>query len=265
MLSVLPFMLRRGALYFKSHCFKMHTWRAVLGAMALGVNAFAVIRVPLLKNTCISFTEPLLVLSLAAVFLREKIDSARLGCTLLGLLGIVVVTYQDFSTFNVWIALPILSTLMYAIITLVARKLADEDPIPTMLFYFSLGTSLLLLIPALMTWSPVSLKQLGLLALLGMGGNLIQVCMFKAFEASDVSALMPLRYLELVFTFLFGYFLFHQVPAGTTWIGSVIIIASAMLITILEKRKERVCLSAPVEVFPKVKEALEETKSKISL
>lgn len=239
-LSVLPFMLSRGLFYFRAHSPKMHVWRAVLGAVALGVNAFALIRVPLLKNTCISFTEPLLVLILAALFLREKVDLARLGCTLLGLLGIVTVTYSDFATFNVWIVLPILSTFMYAVITLIARKLSDKDPIPTMLFYFGIGTSLLLLIPALLTWRPVSLGQLGLLTILGVNGNLIQVCMLKAFCTSDVSALMPLRYTELIFTFLFGYFLFHQVPAPTTWIGSFIIIASAMLITLLERRKERV-------------------------
>lgn len=239
-LSVLPFMFSRGRLYFRAHSPKMHAWRALLGAIALGVNAFALIRVPLLKNTCISFTEPLLVLLLAALFLREKIDSARLGCTLLGLVGIVTVTYSDFATFNAWIVLPLLSTLMYAVITLIARKLSDEDPIPTMLFYFGVGTSFLLLIPALATWHSVSLKQLGLLIVLGVNGNLIQVCMLKAFCTSDVSALMPLRYTELIFTFLFGYFLFNQIPALTTWIGSLIIVASAMLITILERRKERV-------------------------
>lgn len=239
-LSVLPFMLPRGLFYFRSRSLKMHTWRAVLGAAALGLNACAVVRVPLLKNTCISFTEPLLVLALAALFLREKIDAARLGCTLLGLLGILIVTYSDFATFNAWIIFPILSTLMYALITLIARKLSDEDPILTLLFYFGMGTSLLLFVPALATWQPVSLKQWGLLTVLGINGNLVQVCMLKAFCTSDVSALMPLRYTELIFTFLFGYFLFHQVPVPATWIGSFIIVMSAMLITILERRKERI-------------------------
>lgn len=240
MLSVLPFMIPQGLRYFRTDRLGQHALRAGLGALALGASTYAVAKVPLMKNTCISFLEPMMVLPLAALFLGERVDRARWGCTLLGLVGLLFVTYQDFESFNGWIALPLLATFLFAVSTLISRAMVfKKEHITTLLFYFGLGTSLLFLIPALQVWKPLTGSQIALLTLLGINGNLIQVCMFKAFKVADVSAFMPLRYGKLIFTFLFGALLFHQIPTSMTWLGGLIIIISALLIAFLEKQKEQ--------------------------
>jgi drug/metabolite transporter (DMT)-like permease len=64
--------------------------------------------------------------------------------------------------------------------------------------------------------------------------------MFKAYAISEAAPLMPLRYLEFVLSFLAGLLFFHQTAEINTFIGCFIIIASSIVITIAEKRKERV-------------------------
>lgn len=235
--SVLPWMLPKGLTYFRTKKAGLHFWRGVLGAVAIGSVTISVIKMPLMKNTCLSFTEPLFLLPLAALFLKEKISTARVACSLLGMLGIVVVTYQDIAMYNFWVVLPLLSAFMFAVITVIARKMADDEPLPTLLFYFGLVTSLVLLVPAMKVWQPLTLRTLFFLTLLGINGNLVQVCMFQAFKCSDVSGFMPLRYMEALFTFSLGYLFFRQIPPATTWLGGVLILLAAFLITRAEQRR----------------------------
>ncbi|MDR1907237.1 MAG: DMT family transporter [Holosporales bacterium] len=238
MISVLPFMLPKGSFYFKTKMPSMHMLRAIIGAVAIGSVTYSVVNIPLLKNTCIFFSEPIMFLLLASIFLKEKVDFARWGCTLLGFLGIIIITYEDFKTFNYWIWVPILGTFSFSLITLIARKMSEDEHMYTLLFYFGLGTSILFFFPAILVWKPLTWGQLGLLIFIGVNGNLMQVCMFHAFKFSDVSAFLPLRSTEMLFTFLFGYYIFNQVPGVATIVGGVVIAVGALLLTVLEKKKE---------------------------
>jgi S-adenosylmethionine uptake transporter len=107
----------------------------------------------------------------------------------------------------------------------------------TMLFYFAIGTTLITLVPALMVWKTPSWYQLGMLALLGIGGNLIQVCMIRAFSATDASALSPFRYVEFVFSALFGFLFFFEIPTMVTLAGAAFIIAGTAYISYYETKK----------------------------
>lgn len=240
MVSVLPWMLPRGSFYFKTKQLGMHFWRGAIGALAIGSMTLALLKMPLMKNTCLSFTEPLFFLPLGAIFLKEHVTGQRIVCSLLGMLGIVAITYQDFATFNYWALVSLFGAFSFAVITVIARKMADEEPLVTMLFYFGLVTSLVFLVPALSVWKPVGWLQLGLLLMLGINGNLVQVCMFQAFKCSEISAFMPLRYVEAIFTFAAGFFLFHQVPPLQTWIGGSLITLGALWMTLIERRQDRV-------------------------
>jgi S-adenosylmethionine uptake transporter len=86
-------------------------------------------------------------------------------------------------------------------------------------------------------WKMPTLGELSLLFLLGTGANLIQVCLFKAFSATEASSLVPFRYTELVFAVLFGYILFSELPVLRTFIGAGIIIASTLYMSYAEMRK----------------------------
>ncbi len=78
--SVLPWMLPKGLTYFRTKKAGLHFWRGVLGAVAIGSVTISVIKMPLMKNTCLSFTEPLFLLPLAALFEGKKL--ARPSCGL---------------------------------------------------------------------------------------------------------------------------------------------------------------------------------------
>jgi S-adenosylmethionine uptake transporter len=238
MVSILPLMVSNGLTLFKTQRPMMHALRAVLGAVALGLCCYSVNIMPLSENTTIMFCEPLFFLPLAYVLLKEKVDAPRWIATIIGFIGLMIILRPGTEAFRIVAFVPMTAAILFALSNVMVKKMTGEHA-STMLFYFGVGTTLFALIPLPFFWQMPTLSELGLLILLGIGGNMIQVCLFRAFSATEASALAPFRYVEFIISALFGYLLFSQIP--TVWIfgGAALITVSTFYITIMETRKER--------------------------
>jgi len=236
MISILPLMVSSGVTLFKTERPMMHALRAILGAVALGLCCYSVNIMPLSENTTIMFCEPLFLLPLAYIFLKEKVDAPRWIATIAGFIGLMIILRPGTDAFRIVAFVPMTAAILFALSNIMVKKMTGEHA-STMLFYFGVGTTLFGLIPLPFFWEMPTLNELGLLVLLGIGGNMIQVCLFRAFSATEASALAPFRYVEFIISALVGYILFSQIP--TVWIfgGGIFITLSILYITIIETRK----------------------------
>jgi S-adenosylmethionine uptake transporter len=239
MLAVIPLMLSHGTTLFKTSRPWMHFWRAILGVGAIGGACWSVNLMPLSDNTIIMSSQPFFFLPMAVIFLREKVDLSRWIAILIGFIGLLIMFQPGAEAFRVVAFVPIAAAILFAMSDVVAKKMVTTENTQTMLFYFAVGTTLITLIPAIYVWQTPSWYQLGMLALLGIGGNLIQVCMIRAFSATDASALMPFRYTEYVFSALLGFVLFLEIPTLVTIFGAAFVIAGTAYISYYETRKDR--------------------------
>ena len=64
------------------------------------------------------------------------------------------------------------------------------------------------------------------------------MCLFRAYSATDASALAPFRYTEFIVAATFGFVFFGQVPELAIIIGAAVIGASAFYISYMETKKE---------------------------
>lgn len=239
MIIVIPLMIPHGITLFKTSRPMQHTLRALLGAGALTATCFSVNLMPLSENTTIMFAEPLFVLPLAVFFLKEKVDSGRWIATIFGFVGLLFIVQPGTEAFQMKALFPITAAFLFALLNIQAKKMVTKEHTLTMLFYFGVGTTLAASFALPFIWVPPTLFELFFLALLGIGANMIQVCLFRAFAATDASGLMPFRYTELLFSAAFGFLLFHELPK--LWIlgGGSLIIASNFYITWREMNKEK--------------------------
>jgi S-adenosylmethionine uptake transporter len=193
----------------------------------------------------INFTTPLFTLLLAALILKEKIGKSRLLATLFGFLGVAVVLNPRTASFSVPAAsLFLLSAIFFALLDIINKILVTRESTLTSLFYTGIFTMIFSLIALTISRFSSSdgplhllsefvqgvlllpLRQILLLALLGMGANLLLFCILKSFRYIDVSATAPLRYVELILASLFGYLFFGETVAPNTIAGALIIIPS---------------------------------------
>lgn len=267
MLSVLPFMIQKNKNHFKTDQLSLHFVRALIGAVALAMCCYSVQVLPLAENTAIMFAQPIFFLPMAYFFLSEKVDLNRWIATIIGFLGIIVIAFKigasdhiafNSSVFNYNVLIPVSAAILFAVSCVMVKKMIKEENIFTLLFYFGLGTTLFALMGMLIlgTLDPSVLKSFGLdlnkfvwktptfgqfcyLASLGIGANLIQVCLFRAYNATDASSLTPYQYTEIIFSVLSGYMFFGQKPGIYLFIGAALIISGTFYISYVETRRQK--------------------------
>lgn len=240
LLSVIPVMIwQGGCAYFKTQALGQNLTRALVGATALGLCCYSVNIMPLSENTAVMFAEPLFFLPLAFFLLKEKVDMPRWIATGMGFTGLMVILQPGSDAFQVTAFIPMAAAFLFALLNIMAKKMISKEHSLTLLFYFGLGTTAIASVVVPFFWQTPTLNELFFLACLGIGGNMIQVCLFKAFSATDASSLMPFRYVEFLFSALSGFLFFGQIP--TPWIlaGAALIIASTFYISHVETRKEK--------------------------
>lgn len=239
MLTVLPFMFIQGKRAFKTSNPKLHVYRALFGVAAIACYIYAVLLLPLTDVTTFSFSQPLFVLVLASLILREKVTKSRWLATLMGFCGILIVIHPGDASLNWYVFVPMMSAFLFACLDILAKKMVSTESTTTLLFYFALGTTIAGFFPALTVWKTPHWNELVWLLFLGMGANLIQVCLFRAFSATDASSLAPFRYVEFIYAAFFGYVLFNEVPASQTLLGAAVIVISTLYLSYYETWKTK--------------------------
>jgi len=243
LITLLPFMMRQGTKVFKTRQLSLNVVRGLLGAISFFLYIDAVITLPLAEVVTILWTIPLFSLVLSSLFLNESVTKYRWGATLIGFLGLTLITTYDSdhsAHFNLLYLIPIGAAFLFALQDIVIKKMvsAEENQL-TMLFYFALVTSAVLFIPACKVWQTPTVFEVTMLFLLGAGGNLIQYFIFKAFSLIDVSAVAPYRYLELFVSSILAFIFFREVPGVNVYIGALILIPSTLCLGYTENRKKK--------------------------
>lgn len=244
-LTLLPIIAYQGWSTVRTKQLNWHVLRAILGFIAITGWCFGVSNVPLAVVSTVGHTIPLFVLALAFVLLKERVIWQRVVATLAGFSGIMVIVLNTGSdgssgSFHMWGMIGLLiAAVSFALSDIVNKLMVHNESPLCMLFYFALGTSIAGVIPAYMVWIPPTTSELLYLLALGAGGNLILFFLLKAFAATDVSALAPFRYVELVFAVLFGLILYGEAPTTYTLIGISIVIPSTFAAAILENRRNQ--------------------------
>lgn len=246
MLTLLPFMIVRGRESFYSSRIKVHFLRAGLLFAGIAPWSIALSQIHLTIATTLSFTVPLFILPLAAIFLKENVNTPRIIATLVGFMGVLLTINPYGECFNSAALLLLGSAVAFATLDVINKKLVVSESIFAMLFYSSLIMSGIAFIPGAMVWQSLPLEHLGYFLCLGAGANLILFCLLKAFAAYDISALAPVRYVELLISVALGFVIFGEIPYASTFVGAALIIPSALFIARYEMNTNKPQKAEPV-------------------
>ena len=74
---------------------------------------------------------------------------------------------------------------------------------------------------------------------IAIAGTLVHWFLNEALKRADITALLPLDYLRLIWSVSLGFIFFNEVPLITIWIGSAIIILSTSYIAYRQLKKSK--------------------------
>ncbi|NDB84877.1 MAG: DMT family transporter, partial [Alphaproteobacteria bacterium] len=200
--TLIPFVLIGKTDSIKTSHFSVHFIRGLILFFGITGWIYGLSICHLATATLISFTIPLFTLMLAYFFLDETIIWQRWVATICGFIGAGIAIGATSGKFEWGALLFILTSLGFASLDIINKKFVVQETVLSMLFYSSLITALLSIIPALYFWKDPDIITMGFFLILGGSANLILFFLLKAFSLLDASALAPYRYLELFFSSL---------------------------------------------------------------
>ncbi|MDC7241035.1 MAG: DMT family transporter, partial [Spirochaetales bacterium] len=217
-----------------------------------------VVDLPLSQVEAIRFSGPVMIMILSIFFLREKVALYRWIMLAAGLAGVTLIIRPGAADFNSASLLILLSVFFYALTVLVTRKLKETDSSGTMAFYSSAVylVCALILTPVTMALgeqpdSPGSIAFLftswtmptpvdGLIMCsLGLVWAGWTYSMTKAYSLAQASVLAGYEYLSLPINAFWGFLIWKEIPAITTWAGSLLIILGGLSVVYMNKKYQR--------------------------
>ncbi|WP_246723469.1 DMT family transporter [Rhizobium sp. ARZ01] len=247
MVPIVIYLATRGELVdaFRTENILGHLARGFVGIVSMSFGFYGLVHLPLPEAIAIGYAMPLIAVMIAAIFLKETVGIYRWSAVLVGLVGVMIITWPRLTLFSeggvgtaeaFGAAAVLASAMLGAIAMVLVRKLVRTEKTPTIVLYFSLSAAVFSLATLPFGWVELSGMALTLLALAGFCGGVAQLLLTASYRYADVSTIAPFEYTSIVLGMAFGYVLFDDIPTLTMLIGTVIVISAGVFIIIREHR-----------------------------
>lgn len=236
LLVFLPVFLRHGPGILRSRHLGLFSLRAVLETTSMLMFFTAIAITPLAKATALHYTAPLFATALAVMVLGESIRLRRVLGLVFGFTGALVVVRPGIIDVDVGAALTVGSAALWGSTMIIIKVLSRTESSVKITIYNALLSTPLALFAALPFWRTPTPEALGLMALAGALGSLAHLSLAQAFKHADVTAVLPVDFMRLIWAAVFGFLLFAEVPEVWTWLGGAMIFSAVVYIAYREKR-----------------------------
>lgn len=213
-----------------------HVWRGALIGASTQCGFYAISHLPLALVTVIFFTAPIFTALLSIPIQGERFGVHRGSAVAAGFLGVLIVMRPELGGFDLAILLALASSVMFALVLLSARSVANHDG-PFAAYLSSTVMSLIVSLPlAAPNWSwPQSGEIWWAVVLLAIVSLIRNIADIQSYRYAEAAVLAPLSYLRLIFLVAAGYVFFSETPDARTIAGGALIICAALYIA----RRER--------------------------
>ena len=192
--------------------------------------------VPLAEATALGFLHPIMVVVASAFILKEKLTTGKIFIVLLGFLGVLIITRPGLGVIHPASLLIIFANLFFGIYQMVSKyldKVSNEAStlffttmfglIVSSIFLFLLPNNFSNLVDFDLTNILIFLFFFGLLTSLG------EYCLLTAYKTATASFLTPLFYTMLIWSTLYGFIIFNELPDFFSIIGALILVGAGLM------------------------------------
>ena len=230
---LLPILFWRGRAVFNTSSIRLQVIRGGVGGLGMLCVFTGLSMISLAEVTVLLFTVPIFATLLSIVFLSEKVGVRRWTAIFVGFLGILIIARPQgsVSTGHLFI---LCAALSWSTSILIAKKLTEKDTVISITFWQAMGCVPLAFIASLFVWELPSFVQLG--ALLGIAalGTVGHAMLYAALKVGQVSVILPLDYIRIIWSAGLGFILFGQLPTLHLYVGSLLIIAATAFLSYRE-------------------------------
>lgn len=215
----------------------MQCMRGITLMIATFCFFWAIQHLPLAEAIAIFFVQPLILTGLSVLMLGETIRMRRIFAIIFGLIGAMMVLQPSFIIFGWPALLPLVSAVSMAFYMILTSRIStvahpfQMQLIVGLVAVAALGVVMvvgqLVDIPGTAFLIPDSSHVKWIIGM-GIASTIGHIFIVFSTQNAPASVLAPFQYVEIVTAALFGYLFFNDTPADTTFVGTLIIIASGV-------------------------------------
>nr|WP_298933458.1 DMT family transporter [uncultured Ruegeria sp.] len=209
----------------------LHAVRNTLHFTGQNLWFYAVGVAPLAQVFALEFTQPIWVILLSPLLLKERLTLLKMTAAWIGFAGILVVTRPGAAPLSPGILMAAASAIFFAFTTITTKKLTRFASIGCIVFWLTamqavLGTAAAgfdgqITIPNAQT-APF-------LLLVGLAGLLAHFCITNALAIAPATVVIPFDFARLPTIAVVGMILYHEPIDHWTLLGAAIIFAGIFL------------------------------------
>lgn len=210
--------------------------RGIVGVTSMALFFMSIKYLSVGTSVSLRYMAPVFAAVFAIFLLKEKIKPLQWLFFLMAFMGVIVLKGLDTQLHEFGLFLILLSAFFSGLVYVIISKIGKSEHPVVIVNYFMIIATIVGGILSINNWvNPVGIEW-GLLFLLGIFGYFGQVYMTKAFQTASTNIVAPLKYIEVVFTVLFGIFIFSEVYTLWSILGMVLIIGGLILNVLYKAR-----------------------------
>lgn len=222
---------------------KLQLVRSLFHAGGMLIWFAALPLVTLTELTAIGFSGPIFICVGAVLFLKERMTGARWVAVLVGFTGVLLVVNpfgpDGLSGVSTGMLMMLLAAPVFAGSFLAAKVQTRHERSDIIVLWQHLLVALILVPFAIVWWVTPSADQWARLIGCGFVGAGGHYCLTRAFRVADISAVQSVKFLELVWASILGFFMFGTLPTGSSMAGGMVILFSTLWLARRESRQAR--------------------------
>ena len=222
------FLLRNNIPILGTHR-KLLVLRGLAGVTAMTLFFMSIKYLPVGTAVSLRYLSPIFAALFAMLLLKEKVRPMQWLFFAIAFAGVLIMKGLDAQLNSLGMLLILIASVFSGLVYIIINKIGKREHPVVIVNYFMVIATITGGLLSINTWvNPVGIQWL-LLFSLGIYGYIGQVYMTKAFQATKISQVAPLKYVEVIFTVALGVLLVDEVYSIWSLLGIVLIIVGLLL------------------------------------
>jgi len=204
------------------------SFRGVLVVVQICLTGYAFAVLGLIQTHAVMVCGPLIIAALSGPILGEHVGWRRWLAIAVGSVGVLIILRPDTTVFTSLSLLPLIAALLWSIYVLTTRYVSRQDSSATSFLWTGVAGAVAITGPGLWVWQPMTGPDAAWMLALCITSVVGHWLLIRAYDLAEASALQPMTYLQLVFIFGFGVFLYGEVLMPNVVFGAVLVVAAGL-------------------------------------
>jgi drug/metabolite transporter (DMT)-like permease len=205
-----------------------HLLRGAIWLVMLTCSFYAFHLLPVADASAIGFSAPLFVTILARPLLGEFVGARRWFAVTLGFSGVLLIVRPSTNLIEIGALFAVGDAASYALGVLLVREISRTEHCLAIVFYCCVVAAVASTILIPFCWVTPTVHDLCLLVAMGLIGGVAQYLTTQSYRYAPASVVAPFTYSALIWSVLFGFMIWGELPDLPVYIGAGLVVLSSL-------------------------------------